>query len=537
LRRNAEGKQEIDYKSCDMKLTAFKDSAEKVKDLDADSDDEDETNDTTADVYGNTSDQLKAFKIVKMPPLDEWVKIGDGLMFKQTTGNPDKENMSDDEKKAAAASDRFNSTRTRFEISCDEKDGEERVEGFIKKCYDSYCDEIAKVASRDKSRYLYMPKVDSSAPKEGDAETAAQPFARYQLSDHKTFRSLFFPQKSQLLKVLDDFKEKKGKYGVDGYPHKLGLLLYGPPGTGKTSLIKALANHTGRNIVSIPLTRIKTNQQLMDVIMDQRFSVAGEDLEVRLGFKNTIFVMEDIDCCGKIVQRRAGAGSFGAGAKKGSKPSRPSRVSSREANSESSDSGVSGSTDDDDEYAMQMMMEGPVLPEGGLLASGSGDKAVGGSGAGAAGKDGKSGGGEGVGGTSVNPYKSIFDRPDKLDLSGILNVLDGVVDTPGRMLVMTTNHPELLDPALIRPGRIDKKIKLGYMGAEEALGLVAHYFGSKLSNNVVQSMTEAINSGPGTITPAQVEQLCAEYDDIGDFCDRFVQEARTGFEGTDVQSW
>jgi hypothetical protein len=31
-------------------------------------------------------------------------------------------------------------------------------------------------------------------------------------------------------------------------------------GTGKTSLIKALASHTGRNIVSIPLLRIQTNQ-------------------------------------------------------------------------------------------------------------------------------------------------------------------------------------------------------------------------------------------------------------------------------------
>ena len=44
----------------------------------------------------------------------------------------------------------------------------------------------------------------------------------------------------------------------------------------------------------------------------------------------------------------------------------------------------------------------------------------------------------------------------------------GVVDTPERLLVMTSNHPEKLDPALIRPGRIDKQILLGYLKAPEA---------------------------------------------------------------------
>jgi chaperone BCS1 len=34
---------------------------------------------------------------------------------------------------------------------------------------------------------------------------------------------------------------------------------------------------------------------------------------------------------------------------------------------------------------------------------------------------------------------------------------------------MTTNHPEKLDPALIRPGRIDKIVYLGYMQAAEAM--------------------------------------------------------------------
>ncbi|GLE11334.1 hypothetical protein PINS_up023714 [Pythium insidiosum] len=34
----------------------------------------------------------------------------------------------------------------------------------------------------------------------------------------------------------------------------------------------------------------------------------------------------------------------------------------------------------------------------------------------------------------------------KLNLAGLLNVLDGVIDCPGRIIIMTTNHPEKLDP-------------------------------------------------------------------------------------------
>ena len=43
-------------------------------------------------------------------------------------------------------------------------------------------------------------------------------------------------------------------------------------------------------------------------------------------------------------------------------------------------------------------------------------------------------------------------------LSGLLNVLDGVSSQEGRILIMTTNHIEHLDDALIRPGRSDKKV-------------------------------------------------------------------------------
>lgn len=34
-----------------------------------------------------------------------------------------------------------------------------------------------------------------------------------------------------------------------------------------------MAQHTGRNVVSIPLARIETNQELMDIVFDQSFAV------------------------------------------------------------------------------------------------------------------------------------------------------------------------------------------------------------------------------------------------------------------------
>ena len=47
---------------------------------------------------------------------------------------------------------------------------------------------------------------------------------------------------------------------------------------------------------------------------------------------------------------------------------------------------------------------------------------------------------------------------DELTLGDILQILDGTIEIPGRILVMTSNFPERLDKALVRPGRIDLKI-------------------------------------------------------------------------------
>ena len=82
--------------------------------------------------------------------------------------------------------------------------------------------------------------------------------------------------------------------------------------------------------------------------------------------------------------------------------------------------------------------------------------------------------------TSQNMHISN-NNSDALDLAGILNTLDGVIDCPSRIVIITTNHPEQLDSALIRPGRCDQIIELKEMQKKHMLMMMSHYFQQKIS--------------------------------------------------------
>ena len=69
-------------------------------------------------------------------------------------------------------------------------------------------------------------------------------------------------------------------------------------------------------------------------------------------------------------------------------------------------------------------------------------------------------------------------KPDRfgVTLSGLLNVLDGFHAPENVIFVMTTNDIEALDPALLRPGRIDYKLFLGKAAAEQKIELYRRFF-------------------------------------------------------------
>lgn len=68
------------------------------------------------------------------------------------------------------------------------------------------------------------------------------------------------------------------------------------------------------------------------------------------------------------------------------------------------------------------------------------------------------------------------DTSDMLTFSGFLNAIDGVSAPPGRVLFMTTNHPETLDAALLRPGRADQRFEFRNASAEMARKLFLRFF-------------------------------------------------------------
>lgn len=66
-------------------------------------------------------------------------------------------------------------------------------------------------------------------------------------------------------------------------------------------------------------------------------------------------------------------------------------------------------------------------------------------------------------------------------LDCLLGILNGPIDMVGAIVILSTNHPELLDPALIRPGRIDLNIEFKNASLELIKEMFVYYF--KLDDN------------------------------------------------------
>ena len=253
-----------------------------------------------------------------------------------------------------------------------------------------------------------------------------------EFSSTRTFRNLFFSGKNNVINKIDFFLKNKEWYYEMGIPYSLGIGMSGPPGTGKTSLIKAIANHSGRHVIVISLKLIKTKRQLDNIFFEERYNT--DNKKGSINFEKKIIVFEDIDCIGDIVldrEKKKKVSTTGLGTK----------------------------------LNFQELTTNSKINMGDLL--------------------------ETIAATDNDAIKGyqmpkLPTEEDPITLDDILNLWDGIRETPGRIMIISSNHYCDLDPALIRPGRIDLTLELSNATHEIIKDMYSHLFKEKIDENDVK---------------------------------------------------
>jgi len=316
----------------------------------------------------------------------------------------------------------------------------------------------------------------------------------------KSLSNLFGSHIDIIKKRVDHFSNNPEWFKKNGVPYTLGLLLYGKPGCGKTSLIKAIAKDTKRHIVNLQLKPTTTKSQLKQLFYSNLIHIVenGVSKNYYIPTDERIYVLEDIDClCDVVLERKKDTDTTTTDSTAltdliPQSNSRPSSLHNSQSNSETTSqneheseinpldsyfnndlTGNSGDVDIDQFSSLVHTTKVPMIvhrqpPKFGRNANMTNNFSIGNgmmnemgngmmnemmNGMGNGMMNGMGGGGNGKGKVTQDISGEI------INLSFLLNIMDGVLETPGRILIMTSNYPEKLDGALTRPGRIDLKIE------------------------------------------------------------------------------
>ncbi len=277
----------------------------------------------------------------------------------------------------------------------------------------------------------------------------------------KTIHTIFGPEIETVKKRLDLFVNHPEWYSQKGIPYTFGLLIHGEPGCGKTSLCKAISHMTSRHIINLSLHQYTTKRQLHNLFFEERIQIekpGGMNEFLILPIDKRIYIIEDIDCMTDIVLDRKEKVEY---------------LQPHSLEDYSNNNGLqSVSLDDDDSYTTLQPNEKVVEPK--INSAGYEDE---------------------------KRKRMEENLDDKLTLSFLLNLLDGVLETPGRIIIMTTNYPEKLDKALVRPGRVDMNICFKKCTHTTILDMLVHFY------EVDKDSLKDYSFADGIFTPAEVYQI------------------------------
>jgi DNA replication protein DnaC len=298
--------------------------------------------------------------------------------------------------------------------------------------------------NRSNKKFIYTLNQVITKPDE-DGLQINNCWSEHPFDSTRSFDNLFFDGKKEIIEKILFFVHNKEWYYQKGIPYTLGIGLHGPPGTGKTSFIKALANILDRHLIIISFKFFKTKKQLDTFYFEERYNTDNEKNSIT--FDKKIILFEDIDCIGDIVMDR--------NKKKNSK--------------QTIDLSENIKKQEPDNLLKDLLKS----------ISESNEKTV------------------------VHLPNLNIEEP--LTLDDILNLWDGIRETPGRILAISSNHYDLLDPALIRPGRIDITHKLNYASHKTISEMFLHLYEMEIDESLLYKVQ------PYFYSPAEIMNIFMDH--------------------------
>jgi chaperone BCS1 len=115
------------------------------------------------------------------------------------------------------------------------------------------------------------------------------------------------------------------------------------------------------------------------------------------------------------------------------------------------------------------------------------------------------------------------DAGVKVSYSGFINALDGVASHEGSVVFLTTNHPELIDEAAIRSGRVDFRMELGLCDAGQLERMFLKFF-----DDTAAAARFATDVAPNRWAPAQVQEVLLKARSVDEALRQFRETGRPG---------
>ena len=310
--------------------------------------------------------------------------------------------------------------------------------------------------------------------------------SEYQLNTTKDLRkNCFFTDVEKIIKRIDFFINNKSWYELRGIPYQLGFLFYGPPGCGKTSTIKAIARMLDRHIVNVnDIDKIKKVSDIKNIFYGDYINGRNIPTHKRL------YVIDEFD---KILDTISEKTSVNAAT---------AATAAMNAMSANLLNGIMGMGMTGDASAGIIVVDSDT----GSCENGSG------------GVDGNSEFGKRRSskknedavsqGKQNGPSSALMKQKSVINDADILTIMDGLVETSGRIIICTANDPRKISEAFKRPGRLDEHIEFTKCTRIMIIQLLELFYCTSLNEEQITKINNTENDIQYKYSPAEINKFC-----------------------------